>query len=539
MNRSLLIAICDFLILSLISMGSLSGVTSSSSSGSPTSDQVPLQQDILDSLKMVLDQEQSDRKELKQDLEKERIAKKEEVKKREELSADLSKLNLKKEELERILKEREERIKDREKQLKEEQERLAKLNSNVGNLNKDLEKANQELLAKNEALKKREQVLALTQKELESLEKQAKLRDKSAEDKNAQLTQIKQQLAKRAAEAEKYRTEFASAQKKQIELSQKLVEREKHVAGLQRIVAVRQKEVENYRKEIAQKEKIQAETKKELETVKVEKKRLEKETKILAGKVTKIAQDNINVRKEEQAAKPLSDNELFQRYLDNEVKIRFKGGGRITLFYKKYDVPYKGVVVTDGDKRGVLMDWRTSPLNWTVFPNSLKEWRISLSAGTKNTSFPLRTMRILKQDPRIVFIEVPNDVKLPVKEIGLHNEGRTFDTGLLVRAQKGKYGSFKWKISTKHAGYIDVPTSLSTRLFGSLAPKPGDVILTPKARCLAIMVTSSMALRLKKLEFAESFEALGTTKNLKQLKASRARWHKRIDPIINPQNYRR
>ena len=54
----------------------------------------------------------------------------------------------------------------------------------------------------------------------------------------------------------------------------------------------------------------------------------------------------------------------------------------------------------------------------------------------------------------------------------------------------------------------------------------------------AIMVTNKMALRLTKLEFAESFEAMGATLNIKKIKASHTAWRKRIDPILYPEKYR-
>ncbi|HAV63961.1 MAG TPA: hypothetical protein DCY13_16540, partial [Verrucomicrobiales bacterium] len=85
MNKALLIIICDFLLLSLLSLARFDEVpVDQQPDQAPPSDQVTSQSDLMDALQTALEQEQRNREQLQSELEETRS----EVKTREQLLAE-------------------------------------------------------------------------------------------------------------------------------------------------------------------------------------------------------------------------------------------------------------------------------------------------------------------------------------------------------------------------------------------------------------------------------------------------------------------
>ena len=107
-------------------------------------------------------------------------------------------------------------------------------------------------------------------------------------------------------------------------------------------------------------------------------------------------------------------------------------------------------------------------------------------------SAPVTELDFLRLDPRVVLAPIDAKVasQMGAKIYPLAKEPFKFPNAVLIRAEDGHYGETPFHIDESNASYVRLDNRIVTRLFGEIAPKPGDLVLSQTGELIGIMVNN-------------------------------------------------
>lgn len=440
MNRSLLLVICDFLLLSLLALARFDdpSVVEQQEEPRPPPIEEAVTDDLVAVLRQSLEAEQVEREQMASELDERARALAEERRRAEELTRRQSVLEGEQERLERL-----------RQQL--EQERT-KLTSEVASTREQLQ------MTAEERTQLRESIAAAQERQ--------------------RLLQEQLQAREQALEA---------ARQQQVEIQQ------------QRETSERERAILATRLESAQVAQQRMET--EITTLRTERQAAQQQAAELAQNVGQLAEAQKTVKQEIaqeiRQATPLSSNEIYDRFLKSRVPAGFTSAeaallGDITRTYTPFSVAVEGA---DG-KVYTLFEASETPFR----PSDLDQLRSvtgQLQVGRQRINVP--EVSFLGADPRIVAVAIPRETieAAGIEPYKLEQNPMRFQEVVVVQASGDKYGEAGAKLDPTVQGYINIPSSATSRLFGSFTPSRGDLVFSRSGDLIGFMVSNGRAVILR------------------------------------------
>lgn len=449
MNRSILIVICDFLLLSLLAFSTVDINQVTNDNGKP---QVKLEmaapvpdsrQDLGSVMKLALDEERKHQESLMGELNKAH----DEMAKQQAL------------------------LSDREKQ--------------VQSVRQDLQAREQETQQLHEQQTTLQQQYAAAQTNLQNLNQQ--LQSSSME------TLIsKEKYAAMEAEARKQMDQAKALQDQLVQLSasNQTVLSEKQQLANQLLVAETEK-----RAATEQAARMQEEVKAERQ----EKAQLAEGVKNLAGKSGELAQEIRDNR-------ALAPNTIFSEFLSNRVSARFNAlrSGIFGLDASKHK-DTKTVLVTDGAKTYALCHVEDTPL---TFMDPGTDWDgFSGTLGRHLAVMAIPSISFHQSDPRVILMPVTQEQarEFGCKVYHISTDPYKFQDAVLVGAREGYYGECKFQIDLSTPDYLKMDHNSLKGLFGKFNPSSGDLVFSKNGQLLGIMANNSHCLLIRDFKSVVTF----------------------------------
>lgn len=450
MNRSILIVICDFWILSLLVLAKFDAPDNPPTTGPvrPNASGVG-ESDVVGVLKMALA---------------------EEARSRTQLATNVT-------ELERRLRAREQALGTREQELQAIQQAL-KEKEQVGQL---LAEQKTQLLDQVAATQTNIEFLRsqLQTASTESLlsQEQLKAMQTSLQKKEEELAASRQRMT----ELDRQR-EAAQTEKQQIATRLEVTEAEKRLVVEQ--VAALRNDVQTAREEV----KV---VRQEKERVQEEKERVQEHAEHLAAGVGELAEKSTELSQEIREYRPVASNTLFNEMATNRVAARFSAR-RSTLFgiQLNNDREAQMILATDGKQHFALCHLSDTPLNFSTPGIGYEQFQIILSRG--GTNIPVSRMVFSGQDPRVVVVPLKPEeaAALGAKVYRLASDPYRFQEALLVGANEGYYGECQFKIDLTAPDYVKMDRSAFRIFSAKFNPSRGDVVLTRTGELLGMMANN-------------------------------------------------
>lgn len=455
MNRSLLLVICDFLLLSLLALARFDEPEDQTA---PKAEQAIEQdaaanQDLIDVLKMSLDAEQENRDELSTELKETQ----------EELEA------------------RAKALAEREAKLEETQNTAEQLAAEKARLEQQREQLTQaKAQAEAERARLAEQSEAARQKLEEAERDRVALAKSLAEVKETAATSTERLRAMQNELAEKARlAEQLAAEREQLESQVRTAEMQRQTLATQLEVSRTEARTRAEQLEVAQRN---------IELTSQEKARMQETTQALAQNVGQMAESTDQIREEVKRAQPLSLNTIFDRYQKNKVRISFSSTEPGLFGSTTEQYSFDTVLVRDGSSVYALL-----PLNKTPFKNaSLEGAQGYIQYGSRKGRFD--AIGALTADPRILALRLPENFPQSwgVQAFNLAKEPLKFPKAVLVSDQ-GRYGEVGFKIVPRRPEYLDMDSSIFNDLFGEFSPREGDLVFSQTGDLIGVMVNGEFA----------------------------------------------
>ena len=459
MNRSILIVICDFLLVSLLAFSTVD-INKVADEGTPRTVKIDLATNQVDSgkdlaavMRLALDEEKRSRDQLLGEL----------TRTREEAARQQTTLG------------------EREKQMQTFQQELQTRDQQAQRLQQELQTREQQAQQLQQKQTTLEQQYTLAQTNIQTLSQQ--LQSSSSE-----ALLAKEKLAA-------MQSELASLQKSnQLAAAEKL-----SLANQLQVAEVERRNAADKATAMQEQVKIERE----------EKARLTQQATQLAEGVKVLASKSGELAQEVRENRPLAPNTIFSEYATNRVTARFSAvrPGLLGDANKRRDTDT--LLVSNGTNTFALCHIQDTPL--TLF-NPGTEWDALTGTLNHNTaSQPIRSLCFYLRDPRLVFMPLTQaEVRqLNSKVYRISTDPYKFQDAVLIGAREGYYGECRFQLDLSTPDYVKLDNNFLKGLFGKFNPSRGDLVLSKTGELLGVMANSSYCLMIRDFSPAASF-TLGT-----------------------------
>jgi hypothetical protein len=443
MNRSILIVICDFLLLSLLAFSTVDiKKVSDASTGQvkmelSATNQVDPGKDLAAVMKVALDEERKSREALLGELQRSR-------------------------------------------------DTGGRTQTQLSERERQLQAYQQELLTREQQQKVLEQQIASAQTNLQSLSSRLESTSTDALMSKEKLAALEAELKKKAEQSSALERQVT-----QLARSNALVLSEKQKLSGQLQVA----EVEK-RHAVEQATRMQQEVKVERE----EKAKLAEGVKALASRSGELTQE---IREN----RPLTANAVFNDFVTNRVQARFdavRAGAFGLDSSRRRDT--ETVLVSDGTNIFALCHVQDTPLalwnpgvDWQQLSGMLG--RNGKFVSIRSLSFYLRDPRMV-----MIPVTAAEARTLGGKIYRASSDPYKFQDAVLVGAREGYYGECRFEIDLSTPEYFKLDRSVLKGLFGKFNPSRGDLVFSKTGELLGVMANNSYCLMVRNFDAAAAFQ---------------------------------
>lgn len=328
-----------------------------------------------------------------------------------------------------------------------------------------------------------ESALTSTQTNVRELEQRYSSAAQEAFLSKEQLARLQRELEEKRAEAERQQAELARMERQNTEARQRIENLNRKVGEVERENQLIGRNLTEAREQIA------------LE--RVERARVQEQATQLAHGVGQLSQgmgqlaeQSGQLSQELRDSRPINPNEIFTEFLANRVDSQLTAR-RPGLFSPT--VRERGtqtVLVSDGERVYALMHLNDTPFTLSEVPADHDQVTGRVTRGSVNA--PVAELHFLRLDPRIVVapVDAALAARMGAKIYQVAREPFRFPDAVLVRADDGRYGDTPFRIDSANADYVKLDNRITTRLFGEIAPKRGDLVFSKTGDLIGLMVNN-------------------------------------------------
>lgn len=526
MNRSLLIVVCDFLLLSILAIARFDQQEILESQRPQ-----PVQQaaatpatDLVDTMRLTLEQERQAREALEASLQEEQQSREQAasaLELTEQALASQQQLTAQREREIAAAREAMRRQEAEARRLEQERAQLAsqftETQGTLQQIQDQLASTEAQARASQERLERMQTEFAAAQTNLVTIQTELSSTSQEAIAARERLAQAQAELEARRREAQEAReriTQIEDARR------QAVVERER-IAGELRVAETAQRMT---REQLAA-------ASNQIQVVQREKEQIQSVATELAEGVVQFAEKQGELAQEIREFRPLSPHAIFSEFITNRVSIDFRAtrGGLLGRMITR-DTQTKTVFVSSEDQVYAIFHVADTPLE---FDPSGVEWeRLVGQMMRMYATASLSRLEFLAVDPRVVVAPVdPADVRrLQVTPYKLASDPYRFQEALLIGSDEGYYGEGQFQIDPNQPNYIRMDRSRFGRLVGRFNPSRGDLVFAKSGELIGMMVNKEYCVLLT------SFSPAGIISTGTNVRTSQtlSRMHSYINALPQP-----
>jgi hypothetical protein len=448
MNRSILIVICDFLLISLLAFSTVDmkklahPAAARAMQLNPGTNQVSGRQDLGDVMRLALDEERKNRDQMRGELTRSQAVIQEQS---QQIQSNRSQLQSKEQQAAQLA---EERAKLTEEQT-HLQNQVAAAQTNIATLNEQLHTSAVETV--------------ITKEQRAAVEAEARKQSEKA-------AALEQQLALLQKTNQAMQTDRMAMQN-QLQMS----------------------EAAN-RSAMAQMSQLQQQVQDQ-----------QRENGRLAEGFKAMAESSSNLVREMHESRPMTPNMIFEELISNRVLASFTAVKPGLFKADAEDRRAHIILVTDGSNTFALGHVQDTPLMLWDPGTQWEELRGTLAHGS--AVVPIASLSFSKLDPRVVLVPVAAaDARaLGCKVYQLSKDPYVFQEAVVVGTRDNYYGECRFQIDMATPNYLKMDHNSLKGLFGKFNPSKGDLVLSKSGELLGVMANDNYCASLRQFETMATF----------------------------------
>jgi X-X-X-Leu-X-X-Gly heptad repeat protein len=367
--------------------------------------------------------------------------------------------------------------------LEDEKRAREQLAGQLSSTQGSLEEREKNLAALQQQKGQLEGALSATQSSARDLEKRYSAASQDAFLSKEQLAKLQRELEEKRAEAERQQAELARMERQNAEARQR-------IENLNVAVRVAEQEKQIIAQNLT-------EAKQQVEVERMERVKVQEQTAQLTQGVGQLSQgvgqltERSGVLTQEiRDNRPVNPNVIFSEFMANRVQTDITAR-RPGIFSPSLKAKQnQTVLVSDGNQVYALMHLSDTPFTLSEVPADYDQVTGRLTRGGSET--PITELHFLRLDPRVVLAPVDANLAAQIggKVYQVSKEPFRFPDAVLVRSDDGRYGDTSLRIDASNSNYVKLDNRISTRLFGEIAPKRGDLVFSKTGDIIGIMVNN-------------------------------------------------
>jgi hypothetical protein len=527
MNRSILIVICDFLLVSLLAFSTVD-INNIAVEGGARDAKPNIANNLADSAKDLTAVM--------------RLALDEERRGRDQLIGELNQTRAVMGKQEALLTERDQQALRLQEERAALQRQFLAAQTNIQNLSQSNEMVLTEKAQLQQEVQAREQQSRMLEQQLQAREDQARLLEREVQNREQQAQRLQEQVQNREEQARRFQEaqaillqQFLASQTNLQTLNQQLmaastdsvISKEKLAAmeaevrkQTQQAAAMQQQmNVLARSNQLVLTEKQQLATQLQVadvetrnareqasrmqEQVKVER---EEKAKLTEG-FTVLARKSTELAQEMRVTRPLAPNTIFNDFVTNRVRALFSAS-RSGWFGSESTrrTETSSILVSDGTNIFALCHVEDTPVS-LGYPGT--EWEQLIGTLGRNGSvFSIRSMSFYLQDPRVVLIPVTaaEAKALGGKVYKISSDPYKFQDAVLVGAREGYYGECSFQIDlARQKDYLQMDRNSLKGFFGKFNPSRGDLVFSKAGELVGVMANNTYCVLIHNFDSAATF----------------------------------
>ncbi len=317
-----------------------------------------------------------------------------------------------------------------------------------------------------------------------------------------QLEETKNQLEKRMAETKKQlEKEMEEAVKaREIAIKTKEVEIAKQSQAIQALESQKKTvelQVNNLSAKVqtAEKEKSMlqnnvADLKGEVAVVRQEKQMLQTQTARLTAGVQQLAVKSTELTKEFRESQAINANQMFNEVLSNRVDVSVSAIAPGLFSSSERKKQFQSILARDSTGVYALFHITDTPFALSIPAFGMNTIQTSVKRNGRDLAF--LPLHFLSTDPRLLAIPVSDRLAAinGIKVYDIATNPFQFPQAVLVGRGGQYYGEAEFKLDPRTPNYVKMKNRFFNRLFGEFSPSAGDLVLSKSGGLLGVMVNS-------------------------------------------------
>lgn len=451
MNRSVLVVLVDFLLISLVTLFSNQRDQDQAprSGGAEVGVEVKAVQDMLEVLQQALSREKSAQDQLRQQLDRTRSL-----------------------------------AETRQQELAERDQRLQATEASL----RAAEESARRLAAERDRL---QQAQAQAQQQLAQLETQRTEAQTRIQRLQEDLTRVTTEATATKASTEALQAELAARRTEVQRLQEQIASLQTFALTAQAEKARLASNLAQVATEAAQYRERLAENRQQLAVLEQDRERLHEHASTLAKGLDTLAAGSQVLAEEIRADRELSPNTIYKHYLENRVDSSFRATRTGLLGLRSGDLKNDRVVLfRDAGRVFALFHIHDTPL-----PSYLggPDWEeITGTLGRGGATISLAALSFVASDPRVLVAPLDEEAvrTLGVEPFPVSEDPAKFQDAVVLGSKEGYYGEVEFKLVPGLPRYLKMQRRPVGKIFGKFSPSRGDLAFSKQGELLGIMVNS-------------------------------------------------
>jgi len=248
----------------------------------------------------------------------------------------------------------------------------------------------------------------------------------------------------------------------------------------------------------------------------------------LGAGVNELAQSSETIIEEMDASRPRTMSEIFTRFQKNRATIRFTStekpliGSPVTRNYES-----QSILVSDTTGTYLVTHSADTPFAFSKNPENLLGVRLEITLGTRK--FQVNQIAYLSADPRLIYIPLPKGYVdasgLETFELALQPE--RWEEAVLVKNDESNFGRSEFRRLTSSPRFLKMERPALGELFADFASSRGDLAFTKNSQFIGVLTDSKHAVVIDAF-LASGIQNLGSTYNTQSNVTTMARLKDRV-----------
>lgn len=211
--------------------------------------------------------------------------------------------------------------------------------------------------------------------------------------------------------------------------------------------------------------------------------------------VTDLTQSSRAVQEELEAARPQTMSEIFTRFQNNRATLRFTTRERTFLggqTERRYES--KSIVIQDPNGAPFLVT-HTANSPFAFGKNASSVLGVALTVTLGERTFPVRQIGFLSADPRIIFVPLPESVVTAsgMETFPLARQPERWEEAVLVKNDESNFGRTGFRRLTESERFLKMDRPALGELFADFASSQGDFAFSKNSRFIGLLTDSQHA----------------------------------------------